>query len=142
MSLLACHVSARATSAGAPVNVTARLVPAPSEKNRMAVKARIAADVRLMDVQYVCATYTLRMGTGMVKKPRMRVTLYLPDELREQANKAGLNLSRLLREAVERELHSEAPGIRSSGRRVKQSVELTVSVPIETIRGLIDEDIA
>jgi hypothetical protein len=80
-----------------------------------------------------------RMGTRTVKKPRMRVTLYLPDELREQANAAGLNLSRLLREAVERELHGDAPGIRSSGRRVQQSVELTVTVPLETIRGLLDD---
>jgi post-segregation antitoxin (ccd killing protein) len=79
------------------------------------------------------------MRTTMVKKPRMRVTLYLPDELRERANKAGLNLSGLLREAVERELRGDAPGIRSSGRRVKQSVELTVTVPIETVRELIDE---
>jgi hypothetical protein len=76
----------------------------------------------------------------MVNKPRVpRVTLYLPSPLREEAAAAGLNLSRLLREAVERELHGDAPGIRASGRRVKGAVELTVLVPVETMRGFTDD---
>jgi hypothetical protein len=37
----------------------------------------------------------------------MRVTLYLPDELRERARDAGLNLSALLRQAVEDELRGD-----------------------------------
>jgi hypothetical protein len=37
------------------------------------------------------------------------------------------------------EMSSQSPVIRSSGRRVKESVELTVTVPIQTIRGLLDD---
>ena len=75
----------------------------------------------------------------MVKRTRMpRVTLYLPHELREQASKAGLNLSRLLRDAVARELYAEPPGIRTSARRVRKTVELSVVVPVEALRELTD----
>ena len=70
----------------------------------------------------------------------MRVTVYLPDELRKRAGDAGLNLSRLLHEAVERELEGKTPGIRASARRVKQSVELTVTVPARTLQELTDAD--
>ena len=63
----------------------------------------------------------------------VRVTLYLPDELRERARAANLNLSRLLRDAVERELGAEAPGTVQL-ERVGGSIELRVSVPIEQLR--------
>lgn len=69
-----------------------------------------------------------------MNKIKVRVTLYLPDDLRQEALEAGLNLSRLLRTAVEQELHGESPGIRTSVRRVKREVELTVLVPIEVMR--------
>ena len=63
----------------------------------------------------------------------VRVTLYLPDELREQARAANLNLSALLRDAVERRLRGEAmPTVQTE--RVGDAVELRVSVPVDTLR--------
>lgn len=39
---------------------------------------------------------------------------------------AGLNFSTLLREAVERQLHAESPGVRAEVRRLGRMVEVTV----------------
>jgi post-segregation antitoxin (ccd killing protein) len=65
----------------------------------------------------------------------VRVTLYLPDELREQARAAGINLSAELRAAVERRLRGEAtPTVQAE--RVGDSVELRVSVPVNALRKL------
>ena len=92
------------------------------------------ANIRLRDV------HVKETGGSTMNKPRMRVTLYLPDDMRQRAADAGLNLSRLLRESVERELEGEAPGIRTSARRVKGNVELTVTVPVEAVRELLGDD--
>jgi hypothetical protein len=59
---------------------------------------------------------------------RMYLHVYLPDELGAEAKKAKLNLSGLLRRAVEAELRGDAApevDVRRSGR----GVEIVVSVP-------------
>jgi hypothetical protein len=72
----------------------------------------------------------------MRKKTRVRFTVYLPDPLGEQAKAAGINLSRTLRDAVERELRGEAAMPAVVIDRAGDSVELRVSVPLETLREL------
>jgi post-segregation antitoxin (ccd killing protein) len=63
----------------------------------------------------------------------VRVTLYLPDDLRERARAANLNLSALLRDAVERRLAGDAtPTVQIE--RVGDSVEVRVAVPVEALR--------
>jgi hypothetical protein len=69
-----------------------------------------------------------------VKNGSVRVTVYMPDELRERARKAKLNLSRLLRDAVERELRGDSAGPAVELERVGSSVELRVSVPVDVLR--------
>ena len=64
----------------------------------------------------------------------VRVTLYLPDELRERARKAGLNLSGILRRAVEQELRGETTGGDVELERVGDSIELRISVPVGELR--------
>jgi post-segregation antitoxin (ccd killing protein) len=66
----------------------------------------------------------------------MRVTLYLPDETGRLAKQARLNLSGLLRTAVERELRGEAAedarriaGADVSTRAVPGGLELVVFIP-------------
>jgi hypothetical protein len=72
----------------------------------------------------------------------VRVTLYMPDELRRQAREAGVNLSRTLRAAVEQELRRDAPepehitGARLSAQKAPGGVELTLFVPIAVWRRL------
>ena len=69
------------------------------------------------------------------KKTGVRVTVYLPDALRKRAGDAGLNLSALLRAAVERELRGEGEDARRitgasvSRRQVPGGTELVVFVP-------------
>lgn len=69
-----------------------------------------------------------------VNKKAVRVTVYLPDALRERARAENLNLSRLLRDAVERELGGEAasPGVELE--RVGGSIELRVKVSAAELR--------
>jgi hypothetical protein len=64
----------------------------------------------------------------------VRVTVYLPDELRERAKAKNLNLSRLLRDAVERELSGEGatPGVELE--RVGGSIEVRVKVSAAELR--------
>lgn len=65
----------------------------------------------------------------------MRVTVYLPDDLRQRAAEAELNLSALLRAAVEAELAGEPGEARRltdasvSVRPARRGVELVVFVP-------------
>lgn len=71
----------------------------------------------------------------MRKDTRVRFTVYLPDPLGQRAKAAGINLSRTLRDAVERELRTDgeaAPAVTVD--RVGDSVEVRVSVPAETLR--------
>jgi Post-segregation antitoxin CcdA len=68
------------------------------------------------------------------KRRGVRVTVYLPDELRQQARSAGLNLSRILRDGVERELRGDAPSPAVEVERVGGSVELRISVPVDLLR--------
>lgn len=69
-----------------------------------------------------------------LNKTKMRVTLYLPDELRTRAADAGLNLSALLRRAVENELRGERPAPTVRLERTGASVEIRVSVPVDELR--------
>ena len=64
----------------------------------------------------------------------VRVTVYLPDELRERARAAGINLSQTLRRAVERELADDAPSPAVEIERAGDSIELRVSVPVDVLR--------
>ena len=64
----------------------------------------------------------------------VRVTVYMPDDLRNRAQAAGLNLSRLLRDAVERELRGDAPSPAVELERVGSSIEVRVSVPVAELR--------
>lgn len=66
----------------------------------------------------------------------MRVTLYLPDDTGRLAKSAGLNLSGLLRAAVERELRGETAenarrvaGADVTARAVPGGVELVLFIP-------------
>ncbi len=68
----------------------------------------------------------------------VRVTLYLPDELRTQAKAAGLNLSALLRRAVEAELRGDRAASTVELDRVGRSIEVRVSVPVEELRSRLD----
>lgn len=68
-----------------------------------------------------------------MKTESVRVTVYLPDELRERARAENLNLSRLLRDAVEQQLEGRAPGCVEL-ERVGGSIELRVSVPVDQLR--------
>ncbi len=72
-----------------------------------------------------------------MKKTGMRLTLYLPDDLAREAKASGLNLSRTLREAVDRQLHGDA-GTNVNVERVGRVVDVTVSIPVETLRALTD----
>ena len=63
----------------------------------------------------------------------VRVTLYLPDELRERARAANLNLSRILRDGVERELRGEATGPGIELERVGNTVQVRISVPLDAL---------
>jgi hypothetical protein len=74
----------------------------------------------------------------VVNKTNVRVTLYMPDELRERARAADLNLSRILRDGVERELRGEAPGPAVELERVGASIELRVRVPVDAVREHLD----
>lgn len=65
---------------------------------------------------------------------RVRFTVYLPDGLGQRAKDAGLNLSRLLRDAVERELRGDAPPASVEVERVGASIEVRVSVPVRDLR--------
>ena len=67
----------------------------------------------------------------------VRVTLYMPDDLRKQARAAGLNLSAILRRGVEQELRGEAPAPGVEIERVGSSIELRVSVPVAELRNRI-----
>ena len=58
----------------------------------------------------------------------------LPDSLGQRAKDAGLNLSRLLRDAVERELCGEAAAPAVAVERVGTSVEVRISVPADDLR--------
>jgi hypothetical protein len=69
-----------------------------------------------------------------LNKRGVRVTVYLPDELRERARARNLNLSRLLRDAVERELRGEAPAPAIDLERVGSSIELRVTLPVDELR--------
>ena len=64
----------------------------------------------------------------------MRVTVYLPDDLREQARAANLNLSRIVRDGVERELRGDEAAPTVEVERKGSSVELRVGVPVEVLR--------
>lgn len=66
----------------------------------------------------------------------MRVTLYLPDQIGHLAKQAGLNLSGLLRGAVERELRGDIvedalriAGAEVTARGAPGGVELVVFIP-------------
>jgi hypothetical protein len=69
-----------------------------------------------------------------VKPGGVKVTLYLPDEIRIRAREAGLNLSALLRAAIERELRGEGPEETVEAYRVGDRVEIRVSIPAEALR--------
>ena len=69
-----------------------------------------------------------------LKKRGVRVTVYLPDDLRNRAKAEGLNLSRLLRDAVERQLDGEARTAGVELERVGDSIELRVNVPVQVLR--------
>jgi len=58
----------------------------------------------------------------------------MPDELRERARAANLNLSRILRDSVERELRGDAPAPSVEIERVGNAIELRVSVPVNALR--------
>ena len=62
------------------------------------------------------------------------MTLYMPDELRERAREANLNLSRILRDAVARQLDGERAIPAVELERVGDSLELRLSLPVETVR--------
>lgn len=64
----------------------------------------------------------------------VRVTLYLPDDLRERARAANLNLSRILRDAVERELRGDRPGPSVGLERQGDAIEMRVTVPLDELR--------
>lgn len=68
----------------------------------------------------------------------VRVTLYLPDDLRARASKAGLNLSALLRRAVEAELRGDQAAPTVDLERVGQAVEVRVSLPVDELRRRLD----
>lgn len=71
----------------------------------------------------------------MPRKPRgVRVTLYLPDDLRKQAADAGLNLSALLRRAVEAELRGDQAAPTVDVERAGETVEVRVSLPADELR--------
>jgi len=67
-------------------------------------------------------------------KSAVRLTVYMPDELRERARAANLNLSRILRDSVERELRGDAPAPGVEIERVGSAIELRVSVPVNALR--------
>ena len=69
-----------------------------------------------------------------MKITAVRVTLYMPDELRELARARGLNLSRILREGVERELRGDALAPAVEVERVGESIELRITLPADTLR--------
>lgn len=64
------------------------------------------------------------------KKSSVRVTVYLPDDLRRHAKEAGLNLSQLLRRAVETELQGDSPMPAVSVERTDDVIEVRVSFPV------------
>jgi hypothetical protein len=70
----------------------------------------------------------------MPRNNGVRLTVYLPDELRERARAANLNLSRILRDGVERELRGEAPAPGVELERVGNAIEVRVSVPRDELR--------
>jgi hypothetical protein len=74
------------------------------------------------------------MSPEAMNPNRVRFTVYLPDGLGQRAKDAGLNLSRLLRDAVERELRGEAPAPTVQVERVGTSIELRVSLPADDLR--------
>jgi hypothetical protein len=74
-----------------------------------------------------------------MKKTGMRLTVYLPDELGQAAKASGMNLSRTFREAVERHLYGDA-GTNVEVQRAGRVVDVTVSVPVETLRALTDAE--
>ncbi|HEY5286207.1 MAG TPA: hypothetical protein VIJ50_03780 [Solirubrobacteraceae bacterium] len=74
-----------------------------------------------------------------LKTKSVRVTLYMPDELRERARAAGLNLSRILRDGVERELRGDAPSPAVELERVGGSIEVRVIVPVDDLRKQIKD---
>ncbi len=69
----------------------------------------------------------------------MNTHVYLPDGLGQRAREAKLNLSGLLRAAVERELGEapETPASRVTVRRVGARIEIRVSLPLDVLRGVL-----
>ncbi len=74
-----------------------------------------------------------------MNKTGMRLTVYLPDELGREAKASGMNLSRTFREAVDRHLHGDA-GTNVELQRSGGVVDVTVSIPVETLRTLTDSE--
>jgi hypothetical protein len=74
-----------------------------------------------------------------LKTKSVRVTLYMPDDLRERARTAGLNLSRILRDGVERELRGDTPSPAVELERVGGSIEVRVIVPVDDLRKQIKD---
>lgn len=69
---------------------------------------------------------------------RVRFTVYLPDGLGQRAKDAGLNLSRLLRDGVERELRGDqSPSVAID--RTDDSVDVRVRVPLDVLRDLLEQ---
>jgi hypothetical protein len=64
----------------------------------------------------------------------VRVTRYLPDVLRERARAGNRNLSRILRDAVERELRGDGPSPAVEVECVGSWVALRVSAPVDMLR--------
>jgi hypothetical protein len=60
--------------------------------------------------------------------------VYLPDALGREAKKAGLNLSGLLRGAVEAELRPEGQAPQVKIRRAGKNVEIVVKVAADALR--------
>lgn len=67
----------------------------------------------------------------MRKNRSVRVTLYLPEDLRERAREAGLNLSALLRHAVEEELRRDPRAPTVSVERVDDLIDVHVRFPVD-----------
>ena len=64
-----------------------------------------------------------------------RLTVHLPDDLVKRAKDQSVNFSRTLREAVEQQLSDKEQGTPAvTIGRVGNSVEVHVSVPVETLR--------
>lgn len=68
----------------------------------------------------------------MNKTPMPHVTCYLTEDLRSRAKRQGLNLSKILREGIVREL-AEGAQPKVEVRRVGDTLEVVASIPVDVL---------